>query len=196
MFDFLFLFSAPNTHRCEIFDFGHPFFSPPLQGKGWVGMVFFSLAFCAARGPTHVPVSLTGHPGRRVTFSCLCKRKYPKRTHPRCRAGAKAPVRYGRPGFCRQSIHGLRQKRRDPSRRPARCAGLVRPPFAASQRDPRSRAKTLRCFASAAGTAALLFCSRVPLGRGKGAQEKARRGARRMRARSLPVHGRTVSEPP
>ena len=29
-----------------------------------------------------------------------------------------------------------------------------------------------------------------------GAQEKARRGARRMRARSLSVHGRTVSEPP
>jgi hypothetical protein len=42
----------------------------------------------SARKPTHIPVRLAGHPGRRVTFSCSCKRKSPKRTRPRCRAGA------------------------------------------------------------------------------------------------------------
>ena len=35
-----------------------------------------------------------------------------------------------------------------------------------------------------------------PLGRGEGAEEKARRGARTMRARSLSGHGWPVSEPP
>ena len=48
-------------------------FSPPLQGEGWVGMVLVGcpslcLSLYAARKPTHFPVSLTGHPGRRVTF--------------------------------------------------------------------------------------------------------------------------------
>jgi hypothetical protein len=42
----------------------------------------------STRRPTHVPVGLAGPPGRRVTFSCSCKRKSPKRTRPRCRAGA------------------------------------------------------------------------------------------------------------
>jgi hypothetical protein len=44
------------------------------------------------------------------------------------------------------------------------------------------------CFSSLA--------SRVPLGRGEGAEEKARRGARTTRARSLAGQGWPVSEPP
>ena len=93
------------------------------------------------------------HPGGRVTSFCLPtapqerreQRSWPEGRRAGCpeskevtqkkgtRVGRRrfAPVRYGRPGFCRQAIHGLRQKRRDPSRRPARCAGLIRPPFAA-----------------------------------------------------------------
>jgi hypothetical protein len=43
---------------------------------------------------------------------------------------------------------------------------------------------------------AFAFASRVPLGRGEGAKEKARRGTRRMRVRSLSGHGWPVSEPP
>ena len=175
--------------RLFLFALSRVFFSPPLQGEGWVGMVLvrclvfgvWFLIFCSKRNPTDVPVSLTGHPGRRVTFSCLwdsflffwfvglqrCVRtdlrpcesyrpswparyflllvqeKVTKENTPSVPRRRCAPVRYGRPGFCRQSIHGLRQKRRDPSRRRARCAGLIRPPFAASQRDPRSRATLL-----------------------------------------------------
>ncbi len=67
------------------------FFSPPLQGEGWVGMVlvrclFFSsfrrrpesillLASALTRKPTHVRVRYVRHPWRPVTFSCLPKRK-------------------------------------------------------------------------------------------------------------------------
>ena len=75
-------------------------------------------------------------------------------------------------------------------------AGLFRPPFAAPQRDPESRPKRvalpwlLRPGRPRSGS------YRVPLGRGEVAQDKARRGARTMRARSLSAHGRAVSEPP
>ena len=58
------------------------------------------------------------------------------------------------------TAHPVQQRNaRDPSRAPALRAGLIRPPFAASQRDPRSRARAKA--ASAAGTAALCS-SRVP----------------------------------
>ena len=71
------------------------------------------------------------------SLSLACARESNQREHTLGVApGAVRRVRYGRPGFCRQSVPGLRQKRRDPSRRPARCAGLIRPPFAAPQRVP------------------------------------------------------------
>jgi hypothetical protein len=50
------------------------------------------------RKPPHIPVRLAGHPGRRVTFSCSCKRKSPKRTRPRYRAGAARRCATGRRG--------------------------------------------------------------------------------------------------
>ena len=48
-------------------------------------------------------------------------------------------------------------------------------------------------FCGQDGRALLL---RVPFGRGEVAEDKAQRGARTMRARSLSAHGRAVSEPP
>ncbi len=86
---------------------------------GW-GWCFF-LVFCAARGPTHVPVSFVRHPGGRVTFcdsghpalrpsgrlrrsrrSCgavLVQEKVTKENTPSVPRRRCAPVRYGRPGF-------------------------------------------------------------------------------------------------
>src|SRR5215467_4934667 len=94
-------------------------------------------------------------PWRTSHFLLLVQEKVTKEKHALGVApGAKRRVRYGRPGFCRQSFPGLRQKRRDPSRRPARSAGLIRPPSAAPQRVPKIKS---RPKASAAGTAALLL---------------------------------------
>ena len=52
------------------------------------------------------------------SLSLLAQEKVTKENTPSVPRRRCAPVRYGRPGFCRQAIHGLRQKRRDPSRRP------------------------------------------------------------------------------
>ncbi len=108
---------------------------------------------------------------------------------------AQRAVRCGRTGFAHRPSMACRRNRRDPSRRP-RFARLVRSPFAAAQRGPKSKSK--RCVAPMRG-----FCGRdcrallfpAPLGRGEQAQEIARRGARRMRARSTRAQGRAPGEP-
>ena len=191
------------------------------EGQAQERPVIHLLLFLASmRKPTHVRVLFRPPSWRPGHFSCLPKRSNQEKG---TRVGRRryAPVRCGRPGFCRQAIHGLRQKRRDPSRRPARGAGLIRPPFAAPH-GPTSKASQAKSRAKALGpgfrrdddlgefldssfkiSAWLLRPRRprsvptgFPLGRGEGAEEKARRGARTMRARSLSGQGRPVSEPP
>ena len=107
-------------------------------------------------------------PGARVTFSCVAKRKSPKRRPPRCHAFrpsmAEQSVRSGR--ACRRAIHGAAASGRNPLRppcgpdRPARtaaqgprgrasCARIGRSglqPLAANEaREGRSRSRALRC---------------------------------------------------
>ena len=68
--------------------------------------------------------------------------------------------------------------------------------FVRSRRDDELGAiRGFLCLASAARTAAL-WSYRVPSRPRRGPEEKARRGARTTRARSLSAHGRAVSEPP
>ena len=191
-----------------------------------MGMVcaylLFLLTFSASRKPTHVPVFFLPPSWRPGHFFLLAQKEATQKKGTRVERRRCAPVRYGRPGFCRQAIHGLRQKRRDPSRRPARCAGLIRPPFAAPH-GPTSKSKAkAKPRAKALGPGFrrdddlgeflgfeveispwLLRPGRprsaptgFPLGRGEDAEEKARRGARTMRARSLSGQGWPVSEPP
>ena len=189
-----------------------------IPAEAGIHLRLFS-TFGASRKPTHVPVVFRPPSWRPGHFLCL-PRESNQREGTRVERRRFAPVRYGRPGFCRQAIHGLRQKRRDPSRRPALRAGLVRPPFAAphgltSTAKPKQEQRrwvpafagttTLGSFSDSSFeiSAGLLRPGRprsaptgFPLGRGEDAEEKARRGARTMRARSLSGHGWPVSEPP
>ena len=95
----------------------------------------------ASRGPTHVPVRFRPPSWRTCHFLLLVQEKVTKENTPSVSRRRCATVCCGRPGFCRQSIHGLRRMRRDPSRRPRASAGLIRPPFAAAQRDPSQKKK-------------------------------------------------------
>ncbi len=118
-------------------------------------------------------------------FSLLAQKKVTKENGTLGSAPlAQRAVRCGRTGSAHRPSLACCRNRRDPSRRP-RVARLVRSPFAASQRGPKScphpsplpragegtrRASTC---ASAAGTAALRS-SRAPLGRGEQAQDQSR----------------------
>ena len=113
-----------------------------------------------------------------------------------------ARVRYGWTGSAHRPSMACCPNRRDPSRRPraghAAFPSTLRRFSEGTQEQEPSKAEDLSDIsgASAAGTAALCS-SRAPLGRGEQAQEIAARsaGARRMRARPMSVHGRTVSGP-
>ena len=78
------------------------------------------------------------HPGGRVTFSA-CPEKVTKERHP----GGTPALRAGslRAAGVPLTAHPVPQRNeRDPSRSPARCAGLIRPSFAAPH-GPTSKAK-------------------------------------------------------
>ena len=100
--------------------------------------LLFLLTFGASRKPTHVPVVFRPPSWRPGHFLCL-PRESNQREGTRVGRRRFAPVRYGRPGFCRQAIHGLRQKRRDPSRRPALARG---PDPSALRRPTRAKVKS------------------------------------------------------
>ena len=145
---------------------------------------------CAFRPPSMAAGSLS--------FAC------PKESNQRKRTLGSAPlaqraVRCGRTGFAHRpsmacveigAIH----------RAAPRFARLVRPPFAAAQRDPRARANDVsacrRHYAGLLRQGLPRFAfPGSPLGRGEQAQEKAQRGARTMRARSTRAHGCAPGEP-
>src|SRR3954470_6365660 len=142
------------TSRGWCRDCGNSFFVIPARGVlfvipakagihfdfiGWASAHRLVLSWCSSRKPTHVPVFFRPPSWRSGHFLLLVQEKVTKENTPSVPRLRCAKVRYGRPGFCQQAILGLRQKRRDPSRRP-RERGLIRPPFAASQRDRRAKA--------------------------------------------------------
>ena len=98
------------------------------------------------------------------SLSLACARESNQREHTLGVAPALCAGSLRAAGVRLTAIPGLQRNERDPSRSPARCAGLFRPPFAAAQRDPRSRAepqqRSLRrfcsCFCGQDGRALLL----------------------------------------
>src|SRR5580765_2790597 len=71
-------------------------------------------------------------------FLLLAQKKVTKENGTLGFAPSAAPrVRYGRTGFAHRPSMACCRNRRDPSRRP-RFARLIRPPSAASQREPES----------------------------------------------------------
>ena len=122
---------------------------------------------------TSLCVSSAIRGGRSLSFACP-KESNQRKRHPRIRALAARGFATG--GRVRPTGHPCPVVRIGAIPRAARvrCTRLVRPPFAASQREPKKRKHRIYAtgFASAAGTAALCS-SRAPLGRGEQAQETA-----------------------
>ena len=128
------------------------------------------------------------------------------------RAVAARAVRCGRTGFADRPSMACGQNRRDPSRRPARCAGFsVRPsPLHRGTREQEQRQMVLAFAAARAPLGAIVWSvlsllrqgrprsalPGFPLGRGEQAEEKvATARPAGCAARSTSVHGRAVGEP-
>src|ERR1700761_8729136 len=89
---------------------------------------------CRENRLTSVCGSSTIHGRRLLSFACP-KESNQRKRHPRIRALGYAEGSLRADGFRPQAILACCRNRRDPSRRP-RFARLVRPPFAATQREP------------------------------------------------------------
>ena len=137
----------------------------------------------------------------------VTKRKAPSVSRPAQSAGFAAGGR----GFADSPSMDCGKSGAIPRAAPRWSAGLIRPPFAAAQRvqnTAKANGSRLSPGRRVWGVYLILLPwllrpgrprsapTGFPLGRGEDAQEKARRGARTTRARSLSAQGCAVSEPP
>ena len=160
---------------------GPPLVIPAKAGIQLLAFVF--LRFCRDNRLTSL-CFFSRHPWRASHFSLLAQREVTKRKGTRV-TRPLSRVRSGRPGSADGPSMARSGRRAIPRASPSGL--IVRPPPRHTGSTSKDEAERLR-FA--------LLLTFGPLGRGECAEEKARRGARTMRARSLSAQGRAVSEPP
>ena len=123
-------------------------------------------------------------------FLLLAQKKVTKENGTLGSAPSATPrVRYGRTGFAHRASCPVVEIGAIPRAARVRGTRLVRPPFAASQRDPRAKA-------SFCGRDCRALALPGPLSAAASARRKSREaGARRMRARSTRAQGCAPGEP-
>jgi hypothetical protein len=181
------------------------FFSPPLQGEGWVGMVLV-LGFGLQRSRDSRLTSVCGlsaiHGRQLLSFACP-KESNQRKRHPRIRAARGASGSLRANGFRPQAIHGLLSKSARSIAPPA-CGARgwsVHPP-PLLRGDPKGAAKEtdmlhisgvayIRCFCGR-DCRALLFPGpsrprRAGAGNSRVPRTRARAGCARVRSRHTDV---------
>ena len=180
---------------------GETFFSPPLQGEGWVGMVLvlgFGLRCCRDSRLTSVCGLSAIHGRQLLSFACP-KESNQRKRHPRIRAARGASGSLRADGFRPQAIHGLLSKSAR-SLAPPACGARgfsVHPP-PLLRGDPKSKAKEtdvsdisgvayIRCFCGRDCRALLFPGSLSAAARTRRKSREAVAG--RMPATSTRAHG-------